>query len=246
MHRLIWLWAIMTCSFAFAQGGPPLVTDDPGTPGDGHWEINVAAQWVPTNTGSTFQFPLVDANYGWGDHIQINVVAGWVNALDYELGPTSGASTISTAVKWRFLDEENCGAAVSLYPRIDSFFPFSSKNTLINEPGTRYFLPIELSKTIGRFGINPEIGYADYTRAPDEWDYGVAVSFEFEKDRELLFELHGRSPNGDNGQELLWDVGTRYAFAEFISFIGAVGHTLRTMKDESAFWNIYSGVQLRY
>jgi hypothetical protein len=25
-----------------AQGGPPLVTDDPDTPGDGRWEINLA------------------------------------------------------------------------------------------------------------------------------------------------------------------------------------------------------------
>jgi hypothetical protein len=27
---------------AFAQGGPPLITDDPDTPGPGHWEINIA------------------------------------------------------------------------------------------------------------------------------------------------------------------------------------------------------------
>src|SRR5438445_482716 len=28
---------------ALAQGGPPMVTDDPETPGDGHWEINIGA-----------------------------------------------------------------------------------------------------------------------------------------------------------------------------------------------------------
>ena len=27
---------------ALAQGGPPFLTDDPGTPGDGRWEINLA------------------------------------------------------------------------------------------------------------------------------------------------------------------------------------------------------------
>jgi hypothetical protein len=27
---------------AWAQGGPPLMTDDPDTPGPGYWEINVA------------------------------------------------------------------------------------------------------------------------------------------------------------------------------------------------------------
>jgi len=28
---------------AFGQGGPPLITDDPDTPGPGYWEINLAA-----------------------------------------------------------------------------------------------------------------------------------------------------------------------------------------------------------
>lgn len=47
------LWIILIAFFVlrlpllrtptvFAQGGPPLITDDPGTPGNGKWEINVA------------------------------------------------------------------------------------------------------------------------------------------------------------------------------------------------------------
>ena len=27
---------------AFGQGGPPMITDDPGTPGNGKWENNFA------------------------------------------------------------------------------------------------------------------------------------------------------------------------------------------------------------
>jgi hypothetical protein len=52
---------------SFCQGGPPLVTDDPDTPGSGHWEFNVAttlrgvtngpltlnvAEEVPVNRGA--------------------------------------------------------------------------------------------------------------------------------------------------------------------------------------------------
>jgi hypothetical protein len=33
---------VVASEAAVAQGGPPLVTDDPETPGDGHWEINLA------------------------------------------------------------------------------------------------------------------------------------------------------------------------------------------------------------
>ena len=38
----------------FAQGGPPLLTDDPGTPGKNNWEINLGytmdRQWAITIT----------------------------------------------------------------------------------------------------------------------------------------------------------------------------------------------------
>jgi hypothetical protein len=41
-----------------AQGGPPFITDDPGTPGNKHWEINLG--WIadhspvwPTTTSRT-------------------------------------------------------------------------------------------------------------------------------------------------------------------------------------------------
>jgi hypothetical protein len=44
--------ALLICIVAgrevLAQGGPPMITDDPGTPGNGHFEINIAAtlaQW---------------------------------------------------------------------------------------------------------------------------------------------------------------------------------------------------------
>ena len=31
-------------SLLHAQGGPPFITDDPGTPGNQHWEVNLG--WI--------------------------------------------------------------------------------------------------------------------------------------------------------------------------------------------------------
>src|ERR1019366_112961 len=56
-----------------AQGGPPLVTDDPGTPGRGNWEVNVAATLDRTSLASSWGTPLVDANYGWGERVQLKL-----------------------------------------------------------------------------------------------------------------------------------------------------------------------------
>ncbi len=61
----------LTPNDSFGQGGPPMLTDDPGTPGDGQWEINTAFLEDRTASTRARSFPHVDLNYGWGDHIQL-------------------------------------------------------------------------------------------------------------------------------------------------------------------------------
>lgn len=241
--KLFSVFLLLAPFAAHAQGGPPLITDDPGTPGDGHWEINIASQIAAESQTTIYQAPLFDINYGYGEHLQLNVVVGW-NSTVQENDTTSGLSKVSSAIKWRILDEDNTGFAFSIYPRIDTLYPLSSQDPRVNNDGVRYFLPIEFSKTFGKWGINPEIGYAYNTRYPGEWNYGLAASYEFQPNRELLFEIHARCPVS-RGLELLPEIGTRYAFKEEISFIGALGHTITVANDVPAFWNIYLGVQVR-
>src|SRR5438128_2822541 len=61
-----------------AQGGPPLITDDPETPGNGHWEINVAWTLSQKHNRRLFGIPLLDVNYGFGEHIQLKVEVPWL------------------------------------------------------------------------------------------------------------------------------------------------------------------------
>ena len=58
-----------------AQGGPPLLTDDPGTPGNRNWEINISSTQFWRNTERELQSPLVDINYGLGDRTQLKYQA---------------------------------------------------------------------------------------------------------------------------------------------------------------------------
>ncbi len=62
---------MLLASAAGAQGGPPFRTDDPETPGNGHWEVNFG--WIgDRNPGSgAYQVPDFDFNYGLGDRIQL-------------------------------------------------------------------------------------------------------------------------------------------------------------------------------
>jgi len=63
--RILSLSALFTlAALARAQGGPPFIGDDPGTPGNHHWEINFG--WIANhNPGqSYYEIPDVDLNYG--------------------------------------------------------------------------------------------------------------------------------------------------------------------------------------
>ncbi|MGO9426072.1 MAG: hypothetical protein ACLP6Z_11820, partial [Steroidobacteraceae bacterium] len=51
---------------ASAQGGPPFLTNDPGTPGNANWEINLGSMQSIVRSGATYQVPQIDLNFGVG------------------------------------------------------------------------------------------------------------------------------------------------------------------------------------
>ena len=56
---------------ALAQAGPPVLTNDPGTPGNSHWEINLASLQTIIRGDSTYLVPQIDLNFGVGDRMQL-------------------------------------------------------------------------------------------------------------------------------------------------------------------------------
>jgi hypothetical protein len=55
------------------QGGPPMITDDPGTPGPGKFEINLAIAFERRPSEVAFDAPAIDINYGVGENIQLTL-----------------------------------------------------------------------------------------------------------------------------------------------------------------------------
>src|SRR5258708_6365707 len=99
---------------ASAQGGPPLVTDDPDTPGDGKWEINLAS--IGCKTFKHWEVHALDAdiNYGLGDRIQLKLDIPWTYVHDSDKAWHSGLGSVNAGVKWRFIDkDETHGFAIS-------------------------------------------------------------------------------------------------------------------------------------
>src|SRR5437763_10902210 len=115
---MIAVFALCAARSAFTQGGPPMITDDPGTPGDRKWEINLAIGFEHRPNETAYDLPALDLNYGVGEHIQLTLQTAPVFLQRDDHGPIGGFGATEAAVKWRFLDEDRSGFAMSMFPRI--------------------------------------------------------------------------------------------------------------------------------
>src|SRR5476649_1445246 len=105
---------VLSTRLAHAVAGPPLVTDDPGTPGANNWEINTAFTAELSPSEHRLELPLLDLNYGLGDRIQLKYELPYVLTNTEE---RNGFDRSDAGVKWRFQDKEPGGVALSTYPQ---------------------------------------------------------------------------------------------------------------------------------
>ena len=84
-------------STAHAQAGPPYLTNDPGTPGNGNWEINVAVMPTINKGDSSYQVPQFDINLGLGERIQLSYEVPYIFHTDDSA--TSGWGNGFTGIK---------------------------------------------------------------------------------------------------------------------------------------------------
>lgn len=226
-----------------AQGGPPLVTDDPGTPGPGRWEVNVAWTHERRPEQNVDEIPLLDINYGVGGSLQLKFEGSWLR-LSGDGGPDrAGASDALVGVKWRFWDEDKHGLAASVYPQVGFAVLHSSERRGITSGATVLILPMELQKNFGPFEANLDFGYVGDSREDDAWFAGVALGRELTDRWELLAELHGESEVGRRGSSLLLNAGTRVRLGKQLTLLFSLGREVRNESEARATVS-YLGLQI--
>jgi hypothetical protein len=245
LRRKTFLFFLALAGRAFAQGGPPMITDDPGTPGNRKWEINLAVIAEHRPNERSFDSPGIDLNYGVGENIQLTLQGGPALLKRSGHGLIGGLGGTEAAVKWRFLDEEKSGFEVSMFPRVIFNVTQSSVRRGLAEDGTRFQIPFQAAKRFGRFHGDAEFGPLASTVGRGEWLYGIVGGFEVAKTAMLMAELHGTSRTNFTRDVLTANVGLRYEFSETRILITSLGHELRD-PDQSLALIGYLGVQLLY
>ena len=224
-----------------------MITDDPGTPGDRHWEINLA--WTDQRTpGSTLiGLPLLDANYGVGDRIQLNYQGSW-NILRGSGSPAAdGVSDSQLAVKWRFYDAGDSGLQVSMYPRAFLLNPGSgSDDRGTADPHASFLLPFEARRDFGLVAVNAEVGHT-FSSSADErgWLFGLCLGHNVTKAWELDVEIHTTASEGLGRSETVLNAGTRYDFNEHSTLLLAIGRDSGNSLGPRVSLLTYVGIQIR-
>ena len=230
---------------AFGQGGPPMITDDPGTPGAGKWENNFAIAFEHRPNETSIDIPAIDLNYGIGDHIQLTLQTAPVLLKRSGHGVIGGLGETEAAVKWRFLDEVTSGFDVSMFPRVIFNVVHSSIRRGLADDGTRFQIPFQAAKTFGHLHLDAEFGPRASTVGRSEWLYGIVCGFDVAKQTMLMAELHDESRMNFSHDVLTLNFGLRHEFTENYILIVSMGHELRSPDQPTALIG-YFGMQFVY
>jgi len=266
MHRLIQLLLLivpLTAALAHAQGGPPFITDDPGTPGNQHWEINLG--WIGNhNPGMAYyQLPDFDINYGWGDRIQLKYELPIAAATNQNNTTRAGLGESLIGVKWRYFEhyrvgkaksDENKNFTLGTYPQVSINNPTSAVRRGIVENGPQYYLPVEFTAKWGPIDFNGEVGrWIGNKLIPSRWGRGLIAGHEFSKRLELYAEFYdlqdvNRIGTTPKQREVTLDVGGRKTLDRSghlrLLFLGGRAIQAVTRQNSEPNWIAYLGLQI--
>ncbi len=227
------------------QGGPPMITDDPGTPGNGKWENNFAVTFEHRSGQTSYELPQIDLNYGLGDHIQLNLQTAPTILQKNGQGAIGGLGGTEVAVKWRFLAEDKVGQDMSMYPRIIFNIQTSSARRGISDPGTRFQIPFQAAKTFGKWHADAEVGSLVSTVGRGEWLYGVVAGYDLNKKTGLMAEVNTNSRMNFTENVVTLNFGFRHELDKHHVLIASIGHEIHNPNEPLAVIG-YLGMQFLF
>ncbi|HEY6823458.1 MAG TPA: hypothetical protein VI195_03390 [Steroidobacteraceae bacterium] len=193
-----------------ADAGPPFLTNDPGTPGNGNWEINIAAQQTTQHGLSVWQLPQLDINYGVGERIQLTAEIPYVVLNSTGQPRASGWGNANPGVKWRFFVQGESGWQISTFPTYQTGGSADAQRKGIAVEGPRIFLPLAVARKVGRLSLNLEVGTYVPIHGEHERVIGLVAGQQITSGLELDVELYNDYVHGGEVDITTLDVGGRY------------------------------------
>ena len=263
LQFLLLLVPVLGASLARAQGGPPFLTDDPGTPGNRHLEVNLG--WIANHNpaNASYQLPDFDFNYGWGDRIQLKYEVPIAAATDPNNTTRAGLGESLLGIKWRPYEhhragepksDKNMNFSLGTFPQASINNPTSAVRRGIVETGPQYYLPVEFTAKLGPIGFDGEVGrWFGNRNVPSRWGRGLIAGHEFSERLELYGEIYDlQDANSIGGapkqRAFTLDAGGRQTLdrAGHLRLLFMAGRAIQavTLQNSEPNWIAYVGLQI--
>lgn len=245
MPLLMFLAALLVCASlpAFAQGGPPYYTNDPGTPGDLNWEINIGYMPFLYSDQSVSHTPDVDINFGIGERIQLTYENAWLRVHNPSSATEYGLGQSNPGVKWRFYDAGESGLSVSLFPQFFLNNPNDAVHRGITPPSDTFLLPFEFTRKFGPVDVDYELGYQFVHKGPDGWISGLVIGHDFTPKLEGDMELYAQGTFHPTENQPTIDFGARYKIRPSLILLLMAGRSLEPTRSNQSYFLGYFGMQ---
>jgi hypothetical protein len=228
---------------ALAQGGPPYYTNDPGTPGDLNWEINIGYMPFLYGDQSVSHTPDVDINFGVGERIQMTYENAWLRVHNPSSPTQFGLGQSNPGVKWRFFDHGESGLNISVFPQAFLNNPNNAVRRGITPASEGFLLPFEFSRKLGPVDVDYEIGYQVVHKGPNSWLTGVVIGRDFTPKLEGDVEIYAQGTFHPSQNQPTFDVGARYKIRPSLILLLMAGRSFEAASGNQTYFLGYFGMQ---
>lgn len=222
MRTILFSILLLTITITILQGqggGPPMITDDPGTPEKGNWEINLSVNSDLKKHEKEFETPLLDINFGFNERTQLKMEFPYLFTKTDPGEYHSRFGDVTFGIKYRFLDEDKSGIAISLYPQIT----VATESDANNE----YLLPFQFEKSFGKFVIGLEVRYAYISGDEVFIQNGLLFGFDYSERLVVMGEfVYWANTLVFDGVEGVVNLGMKYQINDLFTFMTSMGTSL--------------------
>ncbi len=228
-----------------ATAGPTLLTEDPGTPGPGAWEINLGVAGEHRPGEKAFAGPIVDLNRGLGPALQLKYEVAWVWLRPAGAAREDGLGNSLAGLKWRFWEDEAGGRAASVFPQFEFRTPGSdaAQRGLVPDENI-LLLPVQWQLTVAGCALLLEAGRALPSKSAAGWYGGVALLRVLPGGTEVAAELNWQADHGLHRTELVANLAVLVPVTERAGLLLTVGRELHNHNAPRANLLGYVGWQL--
>lgn len=210
--------------------GVPMLTEDPGVPAYGEFEINLATT-VEKGSIHSVATPVIDVNYGLYPKLQFTFASEYIwEKKKHDLGSSE------LALKYLFYKTEQLSISISPH------YMFSATNSLFKEESSfELMLPMSIKMT-DNINLVTNMIYVKPQNEKKHFEFSSYLEYS-KNDTSFYLEEYLEKQNALKDKVLI-NLGILHEFHKGLSFIGSVGGELQSSEKKVIF--SYIGLQVTF